>query len=76
MTNFEAVNKVFMFGFNYPNGFISQVWKGSISIHLQSKFSGFYDAVGSKVVFQVFYTSLDTENREVLINWILANYKG
>ena len=76
MTNFKVVNKVMMFGFNYPNGFINQVWSGSVANHLQSKFNSFYDSVGSKAVFQVFYTSLDNENREILINWILTNYKG
>ena len=76
MTNFEAVNKVIMFGFNYPHGFINKVWDENISNHLQSKFNGFYDKYGSTAVFNIFYSSLDNENREILTNWILLNYKG
>jgi hypothetical protein len=76
MSNFNAVHKVIMFGFNYPNGFINSVWSGNIASHLQSKFNNFYDVYGSTAVFQMFYTSLDNENQALLIEWILQNYKG
>jgi hypothetical protein len=78
ITNFEAVNKVIMFGFNYPHNFISAVWGAntSLSNHLQSKFSTLYDSVGSKAIFNCFYCQLSSDNQAILIDWILANYKG
>jgi len=77
-TNFEAVNKVIMFGFNYPSGFIALVWGAntSLSNHLQSKFSTLYDRVGSKAIFNCFYCELSSNNQAILVSWILANYKG
>jgi hypothetical protein len=76
MTNSKAINLVMMFGFNYSHNFISEVWNGSLAIHLQSKFDNCYKKYGSIGVFSMFYTQLDNENREQLVNWILANYKG
>lgn len=76
--NLEAVNKVIMFGFNYPHNFISNVWDKDrpLADHLQSKFSTLYGSVGSKAVFNCFYCQLDSTNQTILINWILSNYKG
>lgn len=76
MENFKAVNLVVMFGFNYEHNFISKVWSGSLVNHLQSKFNDCYLKYGSIGVFSMFYTQLDNGNREQLVNWILANYKG
>jgi hypothetical protein len=78
MKNSKAVNKIIMFGFNYPNGFIYSVWHAepNLAKHLQSKFNLAYDKVGSAGVFNAFYVNLDSQNQTILINWILANYKG
>jgi hypothetical protein len=78
ISNAAAVNKVIMFGFNYPHNFISNVWGADtyMTKHLQSKFTTLYDSVGSKAVFNCFYCQLDSNNQTILIDWILANYKG
>lgn len=74
MNNLKAVDKVIMFGFNYNHNFIEECWGDSnITNHLQSKFLGIYDKVGSNAVFNIFYSQLDSENKEKLINYILNN---
>jgi len=77
-TNFEAVNKVIMFGFNYPSGFIALVWGANTHMakHLQGKFNMNYERFGSNGVFNNFYVNLDGTNQAILVSWILANYKG
>lgn len=76
MQNFNSVNLVFMFGFNFNQNFISEIWNGSLVNHLQSKFDDCYALHGSIGAFFVFYTQLDEGNRKLLVNYILANYKG
>jgi hypothetical protein len=78
MENFEAINKVIMFGFNYPSGFIAKVWHNehTLAIHLQGKFNDAYGRQGSSAVFNSFYVNLDSGNQKKLVNWILENYKG
>ena len=76
MNNFEAIHKIIMFGFNYNHDFISKVWEGRMAEHLQTKFNYYHNNHGSTAVFNVFYASLDTQNQQMLINWILANYRG
>jgi hypothetical protein len=78
LTSLETVNKVIMFGFNYPPNFICGVWGNDtmLSNHFNSKFSSIYDRVGSNAVFNTFYCELSDNHRELLINWILTNYKG
>ena len=70
------VDKVIMFGFNYPHNFINKIWVGNIADHLNSKFIDCYDKHGSKAAFQMFYIGLDMENRGLLIDWIEHNFKG
>lgn len=76
MENFNSVNLVVMFGFNFNQNFISEVWNGSLSNHLQTKFDYCYIKHGSSGAFFVFYTQLDEGNKKLLVNYILANYKG
>jgi hypothetical protein len=78
ITNLEAVNKVIMFGFNYPSGFIASVWGANTSManHLQGKFNMNYERFGSNGVFSNFYVNLSSNNQAILISWIMANYKG
>lgn len=73
-----AVNKVLMFGFNYPPQFITSVWadEPSLAQHLQGKFSGYYNRFSANGVFANFYINLDSENQRKLVDWILANYNG
>ena len=78
LTSLKTVNKVIMFGFNYPHNFISDVWIDSPVMvdHFNSKFRAIYNRVGSDAVFNTFYCELSDNHRELLINWILENYKG
>ena len=76
MTNSEAIHKVIMFGFNYPQGFIHQVWQGNIANHLYTKFNQNYIKYGASGVMPNFYVNLDRENQQMLVDWILENYKG
>ena len=68
--NKNLVNKVIMYGFNYENNFIAKIWSNSIANHLQSKFSSIYDRKGASAAFFLFYTELDSTNKEILINYI------
>lgn len=76
MTNQRAIHLFVMFSFNYPHDFIQKAWEGWIVKHLESKFSSIYQKYGATAVMSKFYTELDAENQEILINYILENYKG
>ena len=77
MDNLQAIHKVILFGFNYNHNFIEEAFKGKHTVnHLKSKFINLYEKVGSKAVFNCFYCELDKENQEILLNYILLNYKG
>ena len=74
----SEMKKIIMFGFNYPHDFIEKVWvdnKGLVK-HLEEKFNRIYEKYGSRAAFFSFYTELDSENQNLLENWIRANYKG
>lgn len=73
------IHKWVMFAFNYPHGFIEEVWAdaGESTInHLSSKFSSLYNRVGSSSVINKFYTELDAGNQAKLENWVMENYQG
>lgn len=76
MTNQRAIHLFVMFSFNYPHDFIEKAWSGHIVNHLRTKFLSIYKKHGSIAVMAKFYTELDSENQEILINYILENYKG
>lgn len=75
MTNSEAIVKFMYFGHNYPSGFITKVWKGSLGVHLESKFSDMYQRYGTMTFFR-WFMELDGGNKEILTSWIEANYKN
>ena len=66
----NSVNKVIMYGFNFEHNFICKVWNGNIANHLQNKFSDIYNRKGSNAAFFCFYTELDENNKQILINYI------
>lgn len=74
---FEAVSKVMLYGYNYHHDFIEQVWKGepSLAEHLRSKFSGYYDRYGSSGVFLAFWSSLSSDRKRELSDWIIKNFE-
>lgn len=68
-----------MFGFNYSSGWIEEAFKsrGEIIVnHLKGKFKVAYDVAGAHGSFFYFWAMLDGENRELLENWVMDNYKG
>lgn len=68
-----------MFGFNYSSGWIEEAFKsrGEIMVnHLKGKFKVAYDVAGAHGSFFYFWAMLDGENRELLENWVMDNYKG
>ena len=68
-----------MFGFNYGYGWIEEAFKsrGEIMVqHLKGKFKVAYDVAGAHGSFFYFWTMLDGENRRLLEDWVMDNYKG
>ena len=66
-----------MFALNYPYDFIEKVWDGShFTSHLRAKFEMAYSIAGSYGAMIKFWAELDENNREILENWIINNYKG
>ena len=68
-----------MFGFNYSSGWIEEAFKsrGEIMVnHLKGKFKVAYDVAGAHGSFFYFWAMLDGENRRLLENWVMDNYKG
>ena len=68
---FIVVKNWVYFTFNYPMGFVKDVFN---SEHLESKFSLSYDRYGSMGVLPSFWANLDGTNREILALWIKNNY--
>jgi hypothetical protein len=75
MTNSEAIVKFMYFGHNYPHGFITKVWEGSLGVHLEAKFSSMYQRYGTMTFFS-WFMELDEGNKDRLTSWIEANYKN
>lgn len=71
----DFISKYVIFGYNYPINFIQAAWKDNpdMAKHLQSKFSSYYDQVGSSAVMSKFYVNLDGKNREILVNYIMKH---
>lgn len=69
----NAIINFMYFGHNYPSGFITEVWKGSLGQHFQDKFSSMYQRHGTSTFF-VWYMELSDNNKEILNNWIETNY--
>ena len=68
-----------MFGFNYSYGWIEKAFKSrgeDMVRHLKGKFEVAYDVAGAHGSFFYFWAMLDKENRELLENWVMDNYKG
>ena len=68
-----------MFGFNYSYGWIEGAFKSrgeDMVRHLKGKFEKAYDVAGAHGSFFYFWAMLDKENKELLENWVMDNYKG
>lgn len=75
MANQLSTRNFMYFGHNYPSNFISQVWEEEMANHLQSKFKSIYEYRGTLTFFS-WFMELDSENQEILIDWIEKNYKA
>jgi len=72
--NFIAVNKVIMYSFNYDYNFIENAFNGYMAEHLRTKFSNYCKRFGnSQTAFMYLYTDLSSDNRQILIDYILTN---
>lgn len=69
----SPINKFAVFSYNYPIGFIEEVWKDEewIAKHLREKFRGYYDRHGSDGVMLAFYMGLSTDRQQQLEEYIL-----
>jgi len=71
-TNFNAVDKVIMYSFNYEHKFIENIFNDNLAKHLRGKFSANCKRFGnSQTAFMYLYTSLGNDNKQTLINYIL-----
>ena len=71
---FIAVDKVIMYSFNYEYNFIENAFNGYLSEHLRNKFSNYCKRFGnSQTAFMYLYTELSSDNRQILIDYILTN---
>ncbi len=72
--DFVAVNKVIMYSFNYEYNFIENAFNGYLAEHLRTKFSNYCKRLGnSQTAFMYLYTDLSSDNRQILVNYILNN---
>lgn len=70
--DFVAVNKVIMYSFNYEYNFIENAFDKYLSDHLRAKFSNYCKRFGnSQTAFMYLYTDLSSDNKQLLINYIL-----
>jgi hypothetical protein len=70
----QSVNHFVYFCMNYPNDFLDAF--GSLKTHLSNKFKDYYNKYGTYGVMIQFYAELDSENRRILTDYSLKNYKG
>ncbi len=72
--DFVAVNKVIMYSFNYEYNFIENAFDEYLADHLRNKFSNYCKRFGnSQTAFMYLYTDLSSDNKQILINYILNN---
>lgn len=72
--DFIAVNKVIMYSFNYEYNFIENAFEKYLAEHLRAKFSNYCKRFGnSQTAFMYLYTDLSSDNKKVLIDYILNN---
>ena len=70
--DFVAVNKVIMYSFNYEYNFIENAFGEYLVDHLRAKFSNYCKRFGnSQTAFMYLYTDLSSDNKQLLINYIL-----
>jgi hypothetical protein len=64
-----------MFCFNFPYGFIENVY-GENTSHFEMKWVRAYERAGSTGAVNKFFTEMSSNNQELLTDWVYDNYKG
>jgi hypothetical protein len=73
----SPIRKYVYFSYNFPHDFIEQIWgEGAMGRHLKDKFTSYYKKHGDKAVMTAFYVNLDSENQQMLEDYIINNYRG
>lgn len=63
------------FCFNYPHDFLDVAFKDERMLqHLKDKFSSIYNRHGSRATIPTFFSELDSENQEILSNYVTSLY--
>jgi hypothetical protein len=63
-----------MFCFNFPYGFIQNVF-GDNTSHFEMKWVRAYESAGSTGAVNKFFTELSSDNQRLLTDWVYENYK-
>ena len=78
----KAIYLFLMFGFNdgVSVNFVRKVFGNHYDEymlrHLEEKFETMYDRYGWRASFFYFWSELDTNNKHILEDWIMENYRG
>lgn len=71
----KIINHWNMFCFNFPYGFIENVY-GDNSSHFEMKWVRAYESAGSTGAVNKFFTEMSSNNQMLLTDWVYDNYKG
>lgn len=74
MDKFDIIKKYIMFSFNYPYTFIDKCWVDQDPLFIEHIRDIFVNKADYNM--NIFFTMLDKENQEKLINWIFENYNN
>ena len=71
----DDIDSIIWYGWNYDYGFIAKCWDnyGSLTLHLEDKFSSCVHKYGRNAFF-MFLSELDDSNRELLYRFILNTF--
>ena len=76
-TNSNSTINFMYFMFNFPSGFISKVWTGTMVSHLESKWLASHERYKSPTLaFSQWFMELDQHNKTKLLDWIEENYSA
>lgn len=63
------------FNFTNPKEWMN-IFQGAPVQHFMEKFGEYYNQYGADGVMNRFFVNLDSTNQEILINYVMNNYKG
>jgi hypothetical protein len=71
----EIITHWNMFCFNFPYGFIENVY-GENTSHFEMKWVRAYESAGSTGAVNKFFTEMSSNNQMLLTDWVYDNYRG